>query len=322
MGMIELPKKPELTEKELQAQIAQNRREIHTWSLFGALLLMLIWAYWNMLSEAAATWIKGLYSHGYIVPLIALVLLYMRRQPIREISSRERYAGLGVVLLASVIRVLGSSYSVLDMWTFVLALAGILLVSGGWSLLRWAGPVVVFLLFMFPLPWNFERATLLPLQNFATQCSAILLQTLGFEAIQDGNNILMAGTVSELSVVEQCSGLRMCTVLLALVIALVLINERPRWENAVLLVLAIPVALFTNILRITVTAMFYHPEIDAKIVHDWAGFGMIPVALGLFIGLQSIMDHMFVNVDEERMGNDVMENPEVVFWKDHKKIED
>ncbi|HOA52703.1 MAG: exosortase/archaeosortase family protein [Thermogutta sp.] len=46
---------------------------------FGVLLAVVVWSYWNSLSEAAIAWRGAQYSHGLFVPLIATFLLWVRR---------------------------------------------------------------------------------------------------------------------------------------------------------------------------------------------------------------------------------------------------
>lgn len=47
--------------------------------IFGILLAFLVWGYWNTLSEAAVAWRGAQYSHGLIIPLVAVLLLWVRR---------------------------------------------------------------------------------------------------------------------------------------------------------------------------------------------------------------------------------------------------
>ncbi len=46
---------------------------------FGILVAVVVWSYWNTLSEAAIAWRGAQYSHGLFVPLIAALLLWVRR---------------------------------------------------------------------------------------------------------------------------------------------------------------------------------------------------------------------------------------------------
>ncbi len=70
-----------------------------------------------------------------------------------------------------------------------------------------------------------------------------------------------------------------------------------------ILLSAIPVALFTNVIRITSTALLYlaFPESEAikHFVHDWAGFAMMPIAMGiLWLELQ-LLQKITVPIDTE-----------------------
>ncbi|MDO4551686.1 MAG: exosortase/archaeosortase family protein [Planctomycetia bacterium] len=318
----------EKSKEELLAQKSPSEKiefsEKFWWGAFIACLGVLIFAYLNMLTEAYHMWQGGLYSHGYLIPGIALVLFWLRRHPIGDVPMSQRLIGVGCLAFSQYLRVVFCAYTTLDMWTFIMAFMSLILIVGGFRMLRWAGPVGVLLIFMFPIPWQWEQALLMPMQEFATTVSTYFLQTLGFTALQEGNTIHLSH--GKIGVVEQCSGLRMTTILLALSVSLVLLNERKHWENAVILIMAIPIALLTNIIRITVTAMVLSfwpnsPTVE-KLVHDMAGFCMVPLAILFLIGLQAMMSNLFIEEEKSHVGNDVMESPEAVFWRDRKHIAD
>lgn len=303
---------------------AGSHREWLQWGAAGAFLLLLIGAYWNMFVSAAKEWSTNeLYSHGYLIPILAIIILYMRRQPLRPSTNRERMTGMGIILAASILRIFMSSFETGDMYTFVIAFVGLLLLIGGTSMLRWAGPVSFLLLFMFPLPHTATTQLLVPMQHFATHTSTAVLKIFGFAAFQDGNSISLGA--SRIDIIEQCSGLKMTTIFLALSISLVLINEREWWENVIILLMAIPIALVTNITRIVTTGMaiFAFPESETlkKLVHDGAGLCMVPLAIALLVLLQYVLSHIFIENDAPTQ-LDMIENPQNVFWKDRKKIED
>jgi exosortase len=153
---------------------------------------------------------------------------------------------------------------------------------------------------MFPLPWSLERALLAPLQSLATDVSTFSLQTLGIEAYNDGGNRICIEEL-QLGVVDQCSGLRMTTIFLALSVAIVLLVRRSWWENLVILLSAVPIALTVNVVRITVTGVLYRTassELAERVFHDWAGYMMMPLALALLWLELTILSHLFVEVDD------------------------
>jgi exosortase len=268
----------------------------------GALTALLVVAYWDMFALTSAAWEEDLYSHGYIIPLFSLALLWMRWQPFKPVPTIERWAGLAVLVAGLAIRLL-AVYMVanpLDRYSFLIALSGVFLMVGGWHTLRWAGPAIGFLFFMYPLPAILEQGVLWRLQTMASAASTFILQTLGVAAFRQGNLINIAG--QPLFVADACSGLRMVTIFSALAVAMVFLIERPWWDKFVIILSAIPIALIVNIIRITVTGLLYlavGPENDyvKHLGHDWAGYFMMPLALGfLWIELQ-VLERMTIPVD-------------------------
>ena len=84
-----------------QAQVNGRRIDLVPLATLGILLVMLLWAYWNSLLTAARYWDNPKYSHGYMVPLFTLVLLWLRRDPAVRIERRVAYVGGGLLALAA-----------------------------------------------------------------------------------------------------------------------------------------------------------------------------------------------------------------------------
>jgi len=249
------------------------------------LVLVVIWSYWNTLSWVAGFWEDPLYSHGWLVPLFTLALLWMRREPFEPGAIGARWCGLALIGASLGLRLWAThnAMETVDSISLVPTIAGVFLLVGGWRLIRWAGPAILFLVFMFPLPIVLRTNILGRLQRVATVASTYALQTLGVPAIRDGNRISIGDL--QLGVVDACAGLRMATIFVALCVAIVLIVKRPWWDRLIILLSAIPIALAVNIVRVTVTGLLYmtagNSELAHKIFHDWAGWFMMPLALGL-----------------------------------------
>jgi exosortase len=237
------------------------------------------------------------YSHGYLVPVFALVLLWLRRQRLTLDLSAFRCWGVVLLGTAAALRLVGAYFFViwLDGLSLLLCLGGIALVVGGGSGLRWAGPAIGFLGFMIPLPYTLQVALGQPLQRIATVASTYVLQTLGLPAVAQGNVILM-GELS-IGVVEACNGLSMLVVFFALSTAVAMLVERPAWEKAALVASAIPIALLANIIRITMTAVLFEVAgggVANAVFHDWSGWLMMPLAVGLLGGEMVLMTRLLV----------------------------
>lgn len=270
--------------------------------ILTAMVLGLVIAYWDTFTLVYEEWSNPLYSHGYIVPLFALGLLWVRFQAFRPVPALERWAGLGILVAALLIR-LGGIYITsqpADRYSFPIAVFGVFMLVGGWHTIRWSWPAMLFLFFMFPLPSWLEHNILWRLQTLASVGSTFILQTMGVAAFREGNLIKVPG--ANLNIADACSGLRMVTIFLALALGMVFLVERPWWDKFIILLSAIPIALIVNIIRITVTGLLYMAvgqdnEFAKKLGHDWAGFFMMPLALGfLWIELQ-ILERLTVPVE-------------------------
>ena len=271
------------------------------------LVVILVAAYWDTLAIVFRAWRNNpLYSHGYLIPVFAVVLIWMRWEPFRPPSPKDRWLGVGLLGLGLVLWIVATHFAVVtvETYSFVPSLAGLFWLVGGWHLMRWAGPAVLFLVFMFPLPAAFKQNVLERLQHVATLASTYVLQTLGIFAISEGNRIELEGDM-QLSVIDACAGLRMGTILFALAVAMALIVRRPLWERILLLLTAIPVALLVNVVRITVTAIllkwFEGNELATHLSHDWAGYFMMPLALGLLYVELEIMARLVIDQTDSKL---------------------
>jgi len=261
-------------------RIPEQREPLLLLALFAALL---VFSYWPGLLNARAAWSNPQYSHGWLVPLFSIVMLFWWRQPIQAVSISARAAGAGLLVASVALRLAMARYRIItvDMYTFVPALAGVALMVGGWSLIRWAILPIGFLIFMYPLPDEATRYLLGPLQTLATAVSTYGIQTLGVDAYREGNQIIVGD--KHLGVVDACSGLRMLTIFIALSAAIVMLSQTNWLESGVILASSVPIALLVNAIRITLTGVMYtiSPDLADKLFHDWAGYFMMPLALGL-----------------------------------------
>ena len=287
--------------KKNSSWLEENSDQVRPWLMLVALLGLLVFVYWNSLDDRGAKkfWDNpnGKYSHGWLVPIFTAILLWMRHEPFGKVTAAARWAGVALLSAGLGLRLFATYYwfHVPQMDSFVVAVAGVFLLVGGWQMIRWAGPAVAFLIFMFPLPSYLDARLLSPLQQLATVSSTYCLQTLGIAASCDGNRIEIGEM--QMGVVEACSGLRMLTIFFALAVAITLVTDRPLWERVVIIISAIPIALASNIVRITVTGIFYltlGPEWVDQVFHALDGWLMMPLALGLLYVEFQILSHILI----------------------------
>ena len=185
--------------------------------LLGGLLVLLFAAYLNMFALTSATWFgrDSLYAHGWIIPLFALGILWLRWEPFGAVPSRDRWIGVGLLAFGLCVRLVAATLPSRLCSTacrFLPCIFGVFMMVGGMQAIRWAWPGLLFLVFMFPLPHAFEVLILNRLQRVATISSTFVLQTLGVAAFRDGNLIILPGSDQPMNVAEGCAGLRMATI--------------------------------------------------------------------------------------------------------------
>jgi exosortase len=268
-----------------------------------ALAVLISWALWPSLVELFEVWNSDpQYSHGYLVPIFSLVLLWLRRD--RCEPAKMQPSGWGVVIIAAgcLMRLAGGYYYYfwLERAALLPIAFGTVLILGGRPALRWSWPALAFLAFMLPLPSGLSGTLAHPLQRIGTLSSSYLLELFGIPAVTEGNVILLRQV--DLGVVEACSGLRMLITFFAASAAVVLVSRGPILVRALLFVSAIPIALIVNIVRITVTGVLYEtagPRIAELVFHDLAGWLMIPMALGLLYLVDWFLKRLFLETRAE-----------------------
>ncbi len=261
-----------------------------TLGLLVATAVFLGWAFFPTFDWMVEKWLNDpQYSHGFLVPLVSGYLLY------RKWDARAEWLGKpwpivgGIVLAFSLgLRFVagGLLFHQLDALAFLISLASLAMLAGGGKLLKVTAPAIGFLIFMVPLPYELERNVGGPLKIVATEASTFLLQTLGYPAVPDGNIIRMDEV--ELGVVDACSGLKMLMTFAAFAAGAVLMLDRTWFEKLMVVLGILPIAVITNVLRITATGVAYTMTTDKgtrEWFHDIDGWLMMPVGLG-FLAFQ------------------------------------
>lgn len=248
----------------------------------GLLAGFLLISFWESLSSLAHRWSNEPdYSHGFFVPAFSIFLLWRRRGLLAAAPTGGRWWGVLLLMGSAGLRLAASyfSFTLLEPFALLPTLAGVALLMGGWRALRWSWPAIAFLAFMIPLPGFVAGQLGGPLQRLATAGSTYLLQTCGVPATATGNVIWL--TKGQIGVVEACNGLRMLITFFAITVGAALVMTNSIWEKLIVVISALGIGLFANVLRITATGMAYEwasPELADRLFHDFAGWLMMPLA--------------------------------------------
>lgn len=154
-----------------------------------------------------------------------------------------------------------------------------------WTAVRWAAPALAMLLLALPLPNAVENEVSWQLRKVATASALVVFQVLGFPTRSESPMTIDVGTV-RLQVQEACSGLSMLLAFVALTAAIAFLcpPTRRRSDRWVVFLSSVPIAVLCNVVRIVASGLVLlagWKEAFDFIVHDFAGWAMMPLALGL-----------------------------------------
>jgi exosortase len=183
----------------------------------------------------------------------------------------------------------------------------IVLFIGGWELVKYTWLPIVFLVFAMPLPERIYTDMTIPMRKLAAAVAVQFLNLVsGLEANASGViiDVVYKGVKLEpaLDIAEACSGMRLLMAFFALGVAMAYLHYRPIWQRLVLLASTVPIAIFCNVVRVTITGFIYilwDPMYAQGIYHDMLGLLMLPLAFGLYGLLAWFMSDLFI--DESRL---------------------
>jgi exosortase len=227
-------------------------------------------------------WTNPEAGHGLLLAPLALWLGW--RRGLRP--ERRPQVVWGVLVLAAAVLLRYLSGLAAEVFTMrvsmLMALAALVIFLWGWrQLLHWWLPVALLFL-SIPWPALITNALALPLQFQASRMGAALLRSRDIPVVLAGNVINLPG--HQLFVTEACSGLRSLTALLSLGLLVGGLWLRTPVARILLLLLAIPVAIVINAVRVFFTGFlvfFVDPKLGEGFMHVTEGWLLFIVAFGL-----------------------------------------
>lgn len=219
-------------------------------SLFFLAIGLAIFTYWAGLSEAVLRWgIQEEYSHGYLIPLVTLYILWEKKDLIMSSVSEPLWFGLVLVFIAIAVLLIGeiSALFLLVQYSFVLLLIGLSMVTVGRATKYTLAPILL-LLFAIPLPYVIEVLLTAKLQLWSSAIGVDVIRAFNIPVFLEGNVIDLG--VYKLQVVEACSGLRYLFPLMSLGFIAAYFYQASFWKRAVVFLATIPITILMNSFRI------------------------------------------------------------------------
>src|SRR3954471_12465666 len=259
--------------------------------VMGALGVAATWDAWHDIYTLATK--DEEYSHIFLVPFVALGMIWYRRMRMRHCKPSGAIFGVLLVAVGWAMFDYGFYYARQAAWhlgAVVVTLGCMLSILGKNVVFRFF-PAIAVLVFLVPVPGRLRQEIALPLQQWHANVTQTSLEICGVEAQVSGTTLSING--EKVIVAEACNGLRMVFPLIlvsyAFSFALPLRN-RVRF----LVLLASPlVAIFCNVIRTLPTVWLFgkygpHAALP-NTFHEYAGWPMLLVSFLLLLGIIKLL---------------------------------
>lgn len=252
--------------------------------LFGFGLLAAFFLSFGGLSEVVERWIKQEeYSHGFLIPLVSLYILWEKRLMIAVEYRSGSWLGVPVILVALLVAFIGeiSALYILVQYAFLLLLAGFAITALGRAARHTFIPIVL-LAFAIPLPYFLEAVLTARLQLLSSEIGVMFIQWMGIPVYLSGNVIDLGAY--KLQVVEACSGLSYLFPLSCLGFIAAYFYQAPLWKRAVLFLSTVPITILMNSFRIAVTGWLvdrWGIAMAEGFLHDFEGWIIFVACAGI-----------------------------------------
>lgn len=274
--------------------------------ILAALFLAL--NFWQVQALVTSWMNDANWSHGFIIPLFSLYLLYVRRDELYRTEKKVCLWGIPILVISLLVMAVGF-YPISNNWICQLSMTGMLfglvLYLTGWRMAALVWLPIFYLALGMPLPSSTYYNIAYPLQKLAAASSAFLLKLFGvaLEVTESHMEITsITGRIHPLTVAEACSGVRSLMAFIALGVAMAYIEPRPLWQRIILVLSTLPITIACNILRVTATASMFvvdKPELGQDFMHTAMGMVLLVPALGMLLLLSWLLNSMFTEEDDE-----------------------
>lgn len=267
---------------ETVSTTASNAAPPKVWQI-AIIAGLLLWLYAPTLSHLVGQWWNDPnFSHGFFVPLFSGFAIWQERSRLTALNLVPSFSGLlllGSGLCLLIVGQMGAELF-LSRLSFLIVLAGLIVLFLGWNFFRallfpWA-----FLFLMIPIPAIVFNLVTFPLQLLASKVASVTLPWMGVPVLREGNVILLPAMALE--VAEACSGIRSLMSLATLAVIYGYLMERKMVVRVILALASVPIAVAANSLRIVGTGLlvqYWDPEKAQGFFHEFSGWLIFMVSL-------------------------------------------
>jgi exosortase len=268
-----------------------NSYRLAKWNvaIIVAVIAVLGLIYWPTLRWMVNSWLSSdYYSHGFLVPLVAAFFIWTKRE---HFHKREpSFIGIFWLIAGAALYISGFIWQVrlLGALSLILVLVGLIFSIWGIHLARALVFPLVFLIFMIPFQFIQDLAT--QLQYLSVNWAAWITKVAGLPIQTSGSEIYLGNITFTVGIV--CSGINTLVALMALVAVYAYILKGALYQRAGLFILAFPIAIGANILRIaSIIAVAYYSNVETATgwYHDLSSPLFFFLAFGVLVLVGRVM---------------------------------
>lgn len=237
------------------------------------------------------------YSQGHEVLLLAAAgwLFYQKAATVRALPDQAaRWAPILLLALGLLIYAFGRTQQFLrvELLSLWLILVATLACFKGWAVLRSLWFVLLFSLFVIPLPFSAVLVLTGPLKEAVSVVASTVLGWVGYPVGHVG--VVITVGQYQLLVAEACAGLHSMFILEAMGLLFSNLMNYQSWvRNGLMAVLVVPVSFAANVLRVMILVVLtYHfgDGVGQGFLHDFAGLALFALALVLISAVDRLLN--------------------------------
>jgi exosortase len=237
-------------------------------------------------------------SQILLVPVIAALMVWVRRRRLRHCRPVGQWIGPVIALLGAAIYVLGDMRLIQSFWHggAVLVCVGCALTILGTDVLRNFFPVFLVLVFLVPVPGRIRYRVATPMQTATASVTQETCDVLGLPVDRSGNLLRFQGV--DVAIGEACNGMRMTFALMLVSAAFAFTTPLRGYVRLLIIVLSPLSAVLCNVIRLIPTVWVFGncERPTAEWFHDISGWVMLFFAFLLLMGVIRLLRWITVPV--------------------------
>ena len=281
------------------------------WAVIAVAFVALHVTFLRRMYHIATDHFNADWSHAVALPFIVGWLVWRERRGLASAAGSPSWLGIPM-MLGGILAYLAGIYPVRnDMaqgYAMLVTLAGVVLLTHGTKGLRVVAMPIVILAMGVKISDRWWEEIAWRLQVLAANGAAAAMQLVAVDARVDGAVINIrqpVGATIDVNVAEACSGLRMLMSFIVLTVLVAFVPPRRPWQRFVLVVLAVPIAVMVNILRVAVLGIAFARGATwaTDAMHEVIGLIMLVPALLMLLAVAWMLDRLFIDASPNLEGD-------------------